>query len=330
MSRLELSVACGLNDRTMALLARWIDVQGLDLNCMAIDPVELFDRQLRLNQFDVAECSLSAYISLIDRGDDRFVGLPVFTSRVFRHSYVFTNSDRGIDDPGQLRGGTIGVPEYHMTAALFIRGLLSDDYGVTAPGVSWVQGGQAKPGRKERIELQLPPSIRVQHVVDRTLDDMLVSGELDALITATAPPSFRAGDPRVRRLFADPESASTDWFSRTEIFPIMHLMTVRRELVERHPWIIQSLYDAFSRSRDMAVDRLRADGVAAVALPFVDLQYERALAMFPQGLWPYGVEPNRRTLEAAARYSHEQGLARRVVSLAELFPVEVREAAWHD
>ncbi|WP_326640668.1 hypothetical protein OG884_36905 [Streptosporangium sp. NBC_01755] len=319
MSALPLSFACGSYDRTRALRDGRVPVHGIDLNSMEIGPVELFWRQLRHLEFEIAEMSLSAHIMATANGTSPFVGLPVFPSRVFRRAYVFLHADAGITRPEDLAGKTIGVPEYHMTAALFIRGFLSDDHGVRAEQVQWVQGGQEVPGRLERIELNLPASISLRHEPDRGLDEMLVDGAIDALITASPPPSWLAGNPAVTRLFADPRAAEVEAYHRTGIFPIMHMVTVRRDVVERAPWVPGNLVTAFAQARDLAYQESRDHGASSNILPFYQLEHERTLREFGEDYWPYGVEANRATLEAAVRYSYEQGLSQRICDIEELF-----------
>lgn len=319
MTALHLSFACGPYDRTRGLRDGRVPVRGIDLNAMEVGPVELFWRQLRHLEFEVAEMSLSAHIMATANGTSPFVGLPVFPSRVFRRAYVFLHAGAGITRPEDLAGRRIGVPEYHMTAALFVRGFLADDHGVSADQIEWVQGGQEVPGRLERIELDLPPSIPLRHEPDRSLDEMLVDGSIDALVTASPPPSWLAGNPAVTRLFPDPRTAEVSAYQRTGIFPIMHLVTVRRNVVERHPWVPGNLVTAFAEARDLAYQEARDHGASSNVLPFYQLEHERTVREFGEDYWPYGVEANRATLEAAVRYSHEQGLAQRVCAIEELF-----------
>lgn len=328
MARLRLSLACGRNDRTAALLSGLVRADGIDLTCLNIEPVQLFHRQLHHQEFDVAEMSLSAYIALKSRSIDDFTALPIFTSRLFRHSYIFVNSESGVSAATDLKGRVVGVPEYHMTAALFIRGLLSDEYSLAASDVSWVQGGQESPGRQERIALDLPRGISLRHEPHVSLNKMLVDGAIQALVTATAPPAWRSGDPRVRRLFADPVTAASEWYRKTQIYPIMHAVVVRSSVLRANPWVGQSLYDVFVQSKNIGLASLEADGVSAVALPFTDLHVEHAHRLLGLDLWPYGLPANLPTLEAAVRYSFEQGISQRKMEVRELFSHPIEEAGW--
>ncbi len=319
MTALPLSFACAPYDRTRALRDGRVSVRGIDLNTMDVGPVELFWRQLRHLEFEVSEMSLSAHIMATANGTSPFVGLPVFTSRVFRRAYVFLHAGSGIERPEDLVGKTVGVPEYHMTAALFIRGFLSDDHGVGADQVEWVQGGQEVAGRLERVELDLPAAISLRHEPDRSLDEMLVEGSIDALVTASPPPSWLAGNPAVTRLFDSPREVELEAFRRTGIFPIMHMITVRRDVVERFPWVPGNLVTALTEARDVAYREARDHGASYNILPFYQLEHEQTVREFGEDYWPYGVEANRPTLQAAVRYSHEQGLAQRLCDIDELF-----------
>lgn len=330
MPDINLSFACGAYDRTLPLADGRAKADGIGLTYVKLPPAEIFWRQLQHEEFDVSEMSLSAYIQEVARGESRFVGIPVFPSRVFRRAYVFVRADSGIEQPSDLKGRRVGVPEYHMTAALFIRGFLSDDYGVRAQDVQWVQGGQHTAGRKERVELDLPPEIKLERVYDRTIDEMLLAGDIDAVTTAYEPRPFREGDPRVRRLFEDPVALDIEAFHRTGIFPIMHLVTIRRKIYERNQWIARELEKAFVAARDIAYKDLSDNGTSLSMLPFFQSELQRTKRELGEDFWPYGIERNRATLEAAARYSHEQGLSPRLVDVDELFPASVRHAHGDD
>ena len=282
---------------------------------------------LKYEDFDISEMSLSAYILGLSREDNRFLAIPAFPSRIFRHSFIFVNTDLGIGEPAQLKGRRVGVPEYHMTAALFIRGLLSDEYGLQPTDLRWYQGGQERPGRVERMTLNLPASLNLQTIHDRTIDEMLVAGDLDAIMTASVPPSFRTQNPRVRRLFSNPKEVERDSYARTHIFPIMHVIVVKRQIFERQPWVMQSLMTAIEAAKAEFYERLsgRVSASAAI-LPFSNHEIEETVALFGADFWPYGVKANRPTLSAALRYSYEQGLSARQVSLEELFAPNVNDA----
>jgi 4,5-dihydroxyphthalate decarboxylase len=320
MSDLRISLACGRYDRTLALRDGRVKVEGIDLNYLPMGPAEIFWRQLQHEEFDASEMSLSAFIMEKSEGKDRFVGIPVFPSRVFRRAYVFVNVDAGIEKGEDLKGKRIGIPEYHMTAGLFIRGFLSDDHGIKASDVEWIQGGQETPGRQERVELKLPPEIKVTHEPNRTIDEMLVAGDVDAVVGAYTTQSMLAGHPKVRRLYDDPIAVEKEAFKRTGIFPIRHLIAVRREVYENNRWIASSLKRAFEQAKDVAYGDIRDHGASSSILPFFQWEQEQTVKEFGDDFWPYGLEANRPTLEAAVRYSYDQGLSQRPVEVEELFP----------
>ena len=326
MSKLRINLACGLYDRTAPLYDGRVRPDGIDLNFIATNPIETLFRQLKFAEFDASEMSLSAYIMEVAGGSPRFIGLPAFPIRIFRRSSIFVRTDAGIERPEDLKGKRVGVPEYHMTAALFMRGLMSDDYDVHASDMQWFQGGQTEPGRQERVQLNLPAAISYTHVPDRTIDQMLLDGDLDAVFAQAPLDSFLAGDPRVRYLFDDPRAADLEAYQRTGIFPIMHLIVVRRDVYEANPWVALNLFRAFDASRQIVADTLRSYlGIAEVMLPFFGEDLKRTLDQFGPDFWPYGIERNRPTLDAAVRYSYEQHLSARRVSVDELFPPNLIE-----
>lgn len=314
--RVVASFACGRYDRTEPIQSGEITPDGMDLVPMILHPADTFLRLTRDAEFDISEMSLSGHIMRTARGDDRYVGLPVFTSRAFRHRGIVLR--REIGSVAGLAGGRVAVPEYHMTAALFMRGLLGDEFGFDPRSVTWVQAGQFTPGR---IEREPPPQdVPVEVVTDKTIDELLASGEVQA---ATTPYTSRlAGlpDSPIRPLFPEPLAAETDYLARTGIFPIMHLVVVRRTLVERHPWVAVNLVQAFTRAKDLCLERMNGiGGHPPVALPFFVDAVAAARRLLGDDLWPYGVKANRDTLAAACRYSYEQGLSDRLLKPEELF-----------
>jgi 4,5-dihydroxyphthalate decarboxylase len=271
----------------------------------------------RHGEFDAAEMSMSSYLLRRSRGDDALVAIPVFTSRFFRHSCVFVHADSGIERPEDLKGKRVGVPEYQRTAAVWIRGFLQDDYGVSPSDVRWFQGGLEQTGRSEKLAIEIP-AVDIRPIEpDQTLSSMLASGELDAYIGARAPSSFDRQ--RVRRLFPNFKVDEAEYYRRTSIFPIMHTVVLRRDVLERYPWAARSLYDAFEAAKAQALAHLGSSVALAVTLPWLIAELEETQALMGADYWPYGVEPNRATLEALARYSFEQGLSARRVEPHELF-----------
>ncbi len=318
MSRLPLSFACWDYDRTRALQDGRVRAEGVDLNPIVLPVEETFYRQLRHAEFDVCEMSLSSYVLTLNRPDPPFVALPVFPSRFFRHQSIYVNTDTGIREPRDLVGRRVGVPEFQMTAAVWQRGILADDHGVPVDSVEYLTGGLAEPGRTEKIRLELPDRIRVRPIpAGATLSEMLADGEIDALYSAAAPPCFGTA-PQVRHLFEDFTAVEQDYYRRTSIFPIMHVVALRRELHEANPWLARSLYKAFAESLEIAYTDLAVRNALKVMLPWLEQHLADTLRVLGPGYWDYGLEQNRHVLEAFARYSADQGLADRVWSADDL------------
>ena len=293
------------------------------MNFETVEISELFRRMAQHVEFDVAEMSLSTYMLMLGQGDDRLIGIPVFLSRAFRHSRVFVNSDAGIGRPEDLAGKQVGTPEFQMTAGLWIRGFLQHDYGIMASDMWWFHGGSDEPVYAERRHHDAPPGVHIGQIPkDRTLADMLETGELDALITAADPEPYRRGSPRVRRLFEDPWAVEREYFQRTKIFPIMHLAVMRREIYDQNRWLAVSLLNAFIESKRLGMERLRLTGVLPVAIPWLEADIEELDEMFDGDAFPYGFTQNRHVLETATTYAHEQGLTPRRFEPEELFATE--------
>ena len=319
MKRIPISVACESYDRVAALATGSVRIEGCDSTVIHLHAEELFSRTIGHQEFDVSELSLSSYLLATSLGDFPYVALPVFLSRVFRHSGIYINTRNGIVKPADLRGKKIGVPEYQMTAALWARGLLSDQYGVHARDVHWRTGGLESPGRTEKIALQLPPDIDLQPIAsDRRLSDLLASGEIDAIISARVPSCF-GREPSVTRLFPDYRREEQDYFRATKLFPIMHVLVVRRSLVESLPWFASSVFKAFCQAKDACIAQLHEIGALSVTLPWLVPELEETERIMGRDYWPYGIEPNRHALETALRYAREQGVVTRPLRLDDLF-----------
>jgi len=256
-THLRISLGCGDYDRTRPILDGRIAIEGCELAAMPLTPEESFFRAFRHQAFDVAELSLSTYVMTTARGTCPYIAVPAFVSRSFRHSAIYIRRDRGIARPDDLRGKRIGVPEYQVTAAVWARAILAEDYGVQPADMAWVSGGVEEPGRLEKVALALPPGVSLNRAPEgRRLSEMLAAGDIDALMVPRAPSCFDAGHPDVGRLFDDPAGAAAAWFRRTGIFPIMHVIGIRRSLAEAHPWLPQSVFKAFAAARDAAMERL--------------------------------------------------------------------------
>jgi 4,5-dihydroxyphthalate decarboxylase len=311
---ISLSFACNDYDRMRALQDGRVRPEGIDLTFLSLPVEETFYRQLRHQEFDVSEMSLSSYLLTLDRPDPPFVALPVFPSRFFRHQSIYVTDT--VKTPADLAGKRVGTPEYQMTAGVWQRGILAEEYGVPVASVRYFTGGIEQSGRKEKIPLNLPPSISVEPIgPDRTLSAMLAAGELDAIYSATQPSCFGNG---VRHLFEDFVSVEKDYYRRTNIFPIMHTVVVRRSLYERHPWIARSLTKAFTASLAAAYADLRQRNALKVMLPWLQQHLQDTVDILGPGYWDYGLEQNRHVLETFARYSHEQGLAAKVRTAEEI------------
>jgi 4,5-dihydroxyphthalate decarboxylase len=320
MTKLILSLATSPYDRTAGLFDGRVTIEGCEIVPVALSPEETFHRAFRHAEFDITEISLSSHALTVARGTSNYVGIPAFTSRAFRHSGVYIRTDRGIRGPADLRGKTIGLPEYQQTANVWIRGLLKDEFGVGAEEIKWRVGGIDQPGRGERAPLTLPPSIDYQPVPDGcTLSQMLRDGELDAVLSPKEPSCFSEGHPHVDRLFPDYQPVEEDYFSETGIFPIMHLVGIRRSLVEQHPWLPVSVLKGFSVAKRLALEELGLIGHLAVTLPWPVAALNHARRLIGEDFWSYGVAPNRAQLEKFLDYSVEQGLSMRRVDVDELF-----------
>jgi 4,5-dihydroxyphthalate decarboxylase len=317
---LELSFAVGNYDRTRALFDGRVAIDGVDPVFMLLSPEEMFFRAFRHVDFDICELSLSSFVLRTASGTNPYVGVPVFLSRAFRHSAIVVRTDRGLDEPADLRGRRIGTPEYQLTACVWARALLEDEFGVTPADITWIRGGMEQAGRIEKIDLALPAGVRIDSApADRTLSSMLEAGEIDGIIGPRLPSCFERGDPRVDWLFRDPTRAAADYYRRTGIFPIMHLLGIRRELAERHPWLPATVAKAFGQAKAYALAQLADTSATKVTLPFVEEQLRSARRLMGGDYWSYGVEANRKVLDTFLRHHHAQGLSPRRVTVEELF-----------
>ena len=315
MAKLALTLACGDYDRTRALTTGAVQPAGVELNVVPLEPEAMFYRMARFREFDVSELSLSTYTVLRGRGEP-LVAIPAFPSSSFRHSSIFVGADAGIREPGDLVGKRVGVPKYHMTAAVWIRGTLEDEYGVAPKDVHWFEGGEG--ARVKEVDVTLPAEIRKETVPDgRNLGDMVAAGELDAFIGARRPAAFASG--RVRRLFPDFRRVERAYYEKTGIFPIMHAVVLKEELARQHPWLPRSLYDAFVEAKRIAYQRLDFTAALPVSLPWLVAEVEETRALMGDDPFPYGVARNRKTLDTLAGYTFRQGLAPRHLTVEEMF-----------
>ena len=318
MNKLTLSVAVGDYDRTRALIDGSVQIDGVDPVYMTLSPEEIFFRAFRNAEFDICELSLSSLTVKTAHGDCPYVGVPAFVSRAFRHTSIYVRTDR-IKKPEDLKGRTVGLPEYQLTANVWARAILEDDYGVKPSDISWIRGGIEQPGRPEKLAIKLPAGVHLTNAPDgATISQMLADGEIDGFM-APRPPTLGAPHPHIGWLFPDPTAAARDYFQRTGIFPIMHATGVRRELAERHPWLPAAVLKAFEQSKAVGLAKLSDTSATKVTLPFVEEQLSAARALMGDDFWSYGVAPNRKALETFLRHHHRQGLSPRVVEVEELF-----------
>ena len=325
MGRLRLTFACGDYDRTRALEEGSIRPDGIDLTYLRLPVEETFFRMLRHQEFDVAEMSLSTYVASLDREPAPFVALPVFTSRMFRHGGIFINTGVGIEKPADLRGKRIGMPELQLTACVWQRGILADEHDLPLDASSFHTGGQETPGRIEKGTVDVPYQVS-PIPAGRTLSEMLPAGEIDALLSPRIPSSFGRGDGRVARLFPDAVAAEKAYYASTGIFPIMHVVVVRRDVYEQHRWVAQSMTKALTAAKDEAYARIYDASALRFMEPWLNQHLEEARALLGDDYWSYGLEPNRHVLEVFCRYHHEQGLSRELRTPDALFAPESTEA----
>lgn len=319
MAKLQLSVAIGDYDRMRPLVDGAVQIDGVDPQFMLLDPEEIFFRAFRHQDFDVCELSMSSYSVKTAAGDCPYVAVPVFPSRAFRHTSVYVRTDR-IKQPSDLKGRRVGLPEYQLTANVWVRMFLEEDHGIKPSDVTWVRGGYEMAGRVEKIALDLPPDVRVESVgPDETISGLLASGALDAVIGPRAPSCFERGHPHVGYLFADPQRAAADWYRRTRLFPIMHTLGIRRTLAERHPWLPGAVAKAFGKSKAAALAKLGDTSATKVTLPFVEEQLRAARELMGEDFWAYGLEPNRHVLQRFLQRHFDEGLSSRLLKPEELF-----------
>jgi 4,5-dihydroxyphthalate decarboxylase len=324
MSTLRLSFGCGEYDRTRPLTDRKIAIEGVELDWERVDvPHELFVRVLD-GEFDLAEFSLSGLTAAAARGDHRLIGIPVFTSRLFRHSFIFVNPDGPVTEPKDLIGRRVGIPDYTVTAAVWIRGLLQHDYGVPPNQIEWCQGGLDRPVPVRPLGYRLPDDVKIGPVPEgKALTQMLEAGELDAVISPGLPDAFKRRSPKVRRLIQNYREVEEDYFRRTGIVPIMHTLAMRRSVYEANPGLARRVFDAFNEAKRLAMAEIGETGAPKVSITWLQECIERERAIFGDDPWPYGYQANRKTIEAFTAYSYEQGLCENMVPAESLYASEL-------
>ena len=326
MGNLLLTLACEDYDRTRPLKDGRIKPEGIELNYLVMAVEEIFWRMMKYEEFDVSELSMGAFLIAAARARRPFIGIPVFPSRTFRHRCIFVNSDAGIEKPEDLRGKRVGVPEYSMTAAVWLRGLFEHEYGIAPREIHWIQAGEEQPGRKDRVHFEMPLGIRLETRSDRTLNEMIESGEIDAMMSPRMPTCFVEKSARVRRLFPNYKQVEMDYFRKTGLFPIMHVIVIKRSIYEKERWVAQTLYKAFCVAKELCMSELYDTNILRISLPWTSAEYEETRDLMTADYWPYGLAPNRHNLETLHGYLYEQGLIRQKLNLEELFACETVEA----
>ena len=320
MSKLQLSVAVGPYDRMRPLVDAEVQIEGVDPTFMLQEPEEIFFRAFRHADYDICELSLSSYCVKTAAGTSPYIAVPVFPSRAFRHTSVYVNANAGINKPEDLKGKRIGVPEYQLTANVWVRLFLEEEYGVKPSDVTWLRGGYEDPTRVEKITLSLPADVKLENAPEsKTISGMLEAGEIDALIGPRAPSCFDRGSPNVKYLFDDPQAVAANWYRRTKLFPIMHTLGIRRTLVEQHPWLPMSVMKAFEKSKALALARLTDTSATKVTLPFIEDQLRAARKLMGEDFWSYGFAVNEHAINRFLKRHHEEGLSGRLLDAKELF-----------
>lgn len=320
MSALKLSLAIGNYDRVRPLVDGNVQIDGVDPVFMLLTPEEMFFRAFRHQAFDVSELSFSSYVVSLTRDNPPYVAVPVFLSRAFRHTSIYIRNDKGIEKPEDLKGRRIGIAEYQLTANVWARAILQDDYGVKPSDIHWIRGGMNTPGRPEKLKVELPADIQIDPAPDdRSLNDLLSTGEIDGFIGPRWPACFDEGHPNVTRLFGNSIEVASDYYRRTGIFPIMHVLGVRQALAVQHPWLPGALFKAFNSSKAHARAELNDTSATKVTMPFVEDQLLAARALMGDNFWSYGIKGNETVLETFLVHHHAQGLSKRKIALDELF-----------
>ena len=326
MNDIHLTMAMYDYDHVRDLTTGLVKAKGIDLTYLQMEVEEIFYRFSNALEWDVSELSFAKYCSVQSQEDPPFIGIPVFVSRVFRHSAFYLRKDGPVGDPERLRGGRIGIPEWSQTATVYARGWLQHQAGIGLDEVEWVQAGVNEPGRVEMAHLKLPDGVKYTQVPDRSLTEMLLAGDLDAMISAHAPHAFLEGNPDIVRLFPEYREVEEAYFRDTGIYPIMHTVAIRRDVYEEYPWVPMNLLTAFEEAKSRSVERLKTVTASQVPVPWGYDNVERLHQQFfpDTDYWPYGIEPNRTTIEAFLQYCYEQGVCHRQMTPEELYPREVQ------
>ena len=319
MNEIEISLAVCDYDHVRDFVSGAVKAEGLRINFQSFSIQEIFHRFTSFREWDASEMSMGMYVALRSQGDDSLTAIPVFTSRMFRLSSFYINRNSSIKSAADLRGGKIGYPEWAHTAGIYGRAYLMHEMDIALEEVEWVQSGVNKGGIDEHVDLTLPSGVRQTPIKDKSLDEMLIAGDIDALMSSAPPKSFYDRHPDIIRLFPDFEDLEITHYQQSGIFPIMHTIAIKRELTDKHPWITKNLFTAFDEAKNRATERLRDVTISRHPNPWNFASAERAQSLFGQDIWPYGIEPNRITLDKFLQFCLEQGIAHRPMKVDELF-----------
>ncbi len=325
MPDIELTLAVSYYDHLSDLLRGRVRAEGITLHSIQLPVEEIFFRMIQFTEWDVAEFAFGKYVSLVATGNPPFRAIPVFPSRVFRQSAIYIGARSGITDPKDLEGRRVGIPEWAQTAGIYARGYLQHHCGVRLENIRWVQAGVNEAGRKEKVNLKLPAGVSIEPVADRSLSQMLADGQIDAAITAREPDAFVKGDPRIVRLWPDPRALEEAYYRETGVFPIMHVIAIKAPVLDRYPWVAMNLFKALEESKANALRHLGRAVTSRLPFAWAYNAIAHAQKVFGEDCWPYGIEPNRKTLEAFLQYSFEQGVTARKLEPEDLFPREVQK-----
>ncbi len=323
MGNIHLTLAIGDYDHVRDFTQGVVRADGVDLTHLKLSVEEIFYRFTKFREWDVSEMSFGKYVSLISQNDVTLHAIPVFPSRAFRLSSIYVRRDGPVKTAQDLAGKRVGIPEWAQTAAIYTRGYLAHEIGIPLSAIEWIQAGVNQPGRVEKVELKLPAGVRYRNVPDRSLSRMLLAGDIDAVMSARAPAPFTEHHPNVTRLFPDYRSAEEAYWRKTRIFPIMHVIAVRRPLLVEYPWLTMNLYKAFEEAKNRSLARMLDVTASHIPVPWGYAHAAGARELFGDDFWPYGIEPNRPTLEAFLRFAYEQGVCHRLVAPEELFASQV-------
>ncbi len=326
MSKVPLTLAISHYDHVTELMNGRVPVEGIDLTPLNLQIEEIFFRMFTYRDFDASEVSMAKFSSLASQGDSPFVGIPVFPSRVPRHSSIYVRKDGSVKQPSDLKGKRVGIPEWAQTAAVYSRGLLQHQYGVDLTSIQWVQAGVDQPGRQEKVKLNLPKGINYSSALDKSLSGMLVSGEIDCALSAHPPACFEHGHPNVVLMFPDYLEIEQQYVKQTGIFPIMHAVAIKREIVDKYPWVAANLFKAFEEAKNRSMARVLNNTSSAIPIPWGYEIARRMQDIVGKDLLPYGVDANRTTLDAFLQYAFEQGVCHKRMQPEDLFPPQVQKS----